>query len=142
MLTSTLTIKTTMNDLKLLDELVDDVSTAEKWSDRLSNQIRLVLEELVVNVIHYGHDDQDDVLHDIVITITSSDDKVVAEVVDTGKPFDPLAQAPTPNTSAAIEDRIIGGLGIHLMFKLTDEVAYCREDGFNKLTLTKHRKAE
>ena len=142
MLKCTLTIKTTMDDLELLDEFIDEVSVAEKWSDRLSSQIRLVLEELVVNVIHYGYDDQDDVLHDLVITIASGDDQVVAEVIDTGKPFNPLEQRPAPSTDVAIEDRTIGGLGIHLMFKLTDKVAYRRENDSNKLTLTKYREAK
>ena len=56
---------------------------------------------------------------------------------DRGIPFDPLAAAP-PDTAAPIAERRIGGLGIHVVRKLMDRVAYRRtEDGKNVLTLVK-----
>ena len=58
-------------------------------------------------------------------------------LADRGKLFDPTA-APDADTSAALEDRPIGGLGIHLVRTIMDEVEYRRQDGQNVLTMTKH----
>jgi anti-sigma regulatory factor (Ser/Thr protein kinase) len=45
---------------------------------------------------------------------------------DEGRPFDPLAQA-APDVTASAEDRPIGGLGLHLIRQLCDELHYERD---------------
>ncbi len=55
---------------------------------------------------------------------------------DDGRPFDWLARA-DPDTSAPLERRSIGGLGILLVKKLTDAQSYERVRGRNRLTLRK-----
>jgi anti-sigma regulatory factor (Ser/Thr protein kinase) len=57
-------------------------------------------------------------------------------VTDDGHPFNPL-ELPEPNTHLPVEDRPIGGLGIHLLKKMSDRMAYARTDGKNRLTLRK-----
>ncbi len=139
MTTTRVTLKSRAEDLDLLDDILDKVSESESWDDRLTNQLRLVLEELIVNVINYAYDDLDDSLHDIELSIDSNPEQVVIELADDGKPFDPLKDAPSPDLKADVEFRPVGGLGIHLVFKLTDSVAYVREEGINRLTVTKRR---
>ena len=63
---------------------------------------------------------------------------LIAVLQDDGKPFNPLLEAPAAILEGSIEDRPIGGLGIHFMRTLMDEVAYQREEGHNRLTLIKH----
>ena len=58
------------------------------------------------------------------------------EVADDGRAFDPL-QTPELDMSAPMEERARGGLGIYLVRKTMDAVAYRREDGRNVVTLTK-----
>ena len=53
-------------------------------------------------------------------------------IEDDGPEYDPLARA-TPDTEAALEDRDIGGLGVHLVRQLTQEARYQREGGINRL---------
>ena len=53
---------------------------------------------------------------------------------DDGKPYNPLLHV-DPDTHAAIEDRPIGGLGLVVLKRLSDRVAYSRENGRNVLTL-------
>ena len=60
-------------------------------------------------------------------------------IADDGRPFDPLTEAPEPDLESAIEDRPIGGLGVHLVRTMMDEVRYRREEGKNRLTLVKRR---
>jgi len=58
------------------------------------------------------------------------------EVIDDGRAFNPL-EVPAPDLSLAMRDRPIGGLGIHLLRELADEVKYERRDGTNRFLLTK-----
>ena len=59
------------------------------------------------------------------------------EIADDGKAFDPL-QAPEPDLSASAKERARGNLGIWLVRKTMDTVAYQRENGRNVVTLVKH----
>ncbi|TAJ73450.1 MAG: ATP-binding protein [Phenylobacterium sp.] len=62
--------------------------------------------------------------------------QVTMRITDDGVAFDPLAAAP-PDTSLSIEDREIGGLGIHLVRKLMDQVDYERSGKHNRLQFSK-----
>jgi len=61
------------------------------------------------------------------------DKELIATVSDDGKAFNPLEQSP-PDIHAPLEDRKIGGLGIHLLRTLMEKVEYRRDDGRNHLT--------
>ncbi len=58
-------------------------------------------------------------------------------IIDDGKAFDPR-DAKAPDTTAALMDRQLGGLGIHLVRNLMDHIEYRREGGRNHLTLTRN----
>lgn len=138
----TLKLKTTLADLSVLDEALTEVADADDWPEKITTQLRLVLEELVVNIIHYGHEDEEgDVLHDIEVVLVADAQMVAVEIIDDGKPFDPLQDAHVPDVDLDIEDRPIGGLGIHLVQKLTDKVEYSREQNLNKLRIEKYKNA-
>jgi len=96
--------------------------------------VTLAIEELVTNCIKYGYDDADAHTIDIELSVDAS--KLTMVVADDGHPFNPLAATP-PDLSLAIEDRPIGGLGIHMLRELTDEMTYERRDGANRVTLIK-----
>ena len=94
----------------------------------------LVIEELVTNTIKYGYDDSG--AHRIFVDVAFQAGRLRIEVRDQGHAFDPLAQE-APDLSLAAEDRPIGGLGIHLVRQMTDEVHYERRDGENVVTAMK-----
>ncbi len=119
---------------RILDA-VEEFGTRENWQPELLFRVKLVLEELGLNVVHYGGAPGN--VPDIQITVTSSSDVLEIGISDNGLPFDPLNDAPPPDLTSAIEDRPIGGLGIHLVLTMMDEISYRREDGRNHLTLTK-----
>lgn len=95
-------------------------------------QAELVFEEMVTNVIRYGHDD--DELHTVDVTVRINDDDVVMVVSDDGRPFNPL-ERPDPALPASIADAQVGGLGIMLVRKAAREMSYARTDGRNHLTV-------
>lgn len=125
------------NRLSEITPLADRVSAfcaACGVNESVTFRINLALEELLTNTIKYGYADQS--THEIVIELQYSGDGVTVEIVDDGKPFD-LTQAPTPDLDAPIEQRAIGGLGLHFVRTMMDEVRYCRDGGRNRVTLVK-----
>jgi len=65
------------------------------------------------------------------------DGRLTITVKDRGTPFDPTKQAAV-DVDAGLEERTIGGLGIHLVISIMDTVAYRRTtDGYNEMTLIK-----
>ena len=103
-------------------------------SESVAFRINLAIEELLTNTIKYGYADQG--AHEIVIELQQSGDRVTVEIVDDGKPFD-LTQVPTPDLDAPVEQRAIGGLGLHFVRTMMDEVRYCRDGSRNRVTLVK-----
>ena len=113
---------------------------AEAWlarqqaSAEATYLVSLAIEELVTNCVKYGYADPAGHTIDIVLAVV--DGTLRMEVVDDGRAFNPL-EAPKPDLSLTIEDRPIGGLGLHLLRELSDTVSYERRDGTNRLVLTK-----
>jgi anti-sigma regulatory factor (Ser/Thr protein kinase) len=93
--------------------------------------LQLALEEAVMNIGSYAYETPPG---ELLVRVTTSDDRFVTELIDEGVPFDPMAMD-TPNLKAELDERRIGGLGIFLLRKVMDEVHYRREDGRNILTL-------
>ncbi|MDE0391945.1 MAG: ATP-binding protein [Rhodospirillales bacterium] len=133
----TLNMEAQLTEIERIHAAVKILSQAEGWPPELLFQIELVLEEIGTNIIKYGQDGDRET--DINITLTSDSTSLRLEIVDSGKPFDPFAEAPPPDLDSPIPDRPIGGLGVHLVQELMDESYYRREDGMNKVTLIKHK---
>ena len=68
------------------------------------------------------------------MSLIHSGDHLDLVLVDDGDPFDPFT-APVPDLAASIEERDIGGLGVHLVRTLATRFAYERADGRNVVTL-------
>ena len=127
------------DELDRIASEVNDLGEREGWPESMTYRVHLVLEELGLNIINYGYEDGDRDNHQIEITLKSGPDSLTIDIVDDGRQFNPLSQAPIPDTGATMEDRPIGGLGVHLVKALMDEMHYRREKGKNHLTLVTHR---
>ena len=132
-----LCIESDLGELERLHDAVAELGEAGDWPPDLVYQVDLVLEELIVNTVNYGYDD--DARHEIEVMLTSDEDAFTVEIIDDGQAFNPLNDAPEPDLDARIEDRPIGGLGVHLMRVMMDEVHYRRKKNKNHLTLIKRR---
>ena len=130
-----LNLKTSLDELERITAAVEDLGEQEDWPPAFTFRVNLVLEELGINIINHGYDDG---IHEFDITLTSDANTLTIEISDDGRPFDPLHDAPDPNTAASLEERSVGGLGIHLVRTMMDELHYRREQGRNYLTLTTH----
>ena len=94
----------------------------------------LVLEEHLTNVMAYAYEAGRE--HEIVVRLEASDAELVIEVEDDGQAFDPT-QAPEADTSLPLDQRPIGGLGIHFIRHCMDEVRYQRRANRNVLRMVK-----
>ena len=76
---ASLTVTTTRDELKNIASFVEDMGVREDWPFELVFKVNLVLEELGLNIMDYGHDEG---IHEIDIFVTSEEDAVTIEVVD------------------------------------------------------------
>jgi anti-sigma regulatory factor (Ser/Thr protein kinase) len=126
-------------DRELLPSLfaaIDDVLARAGIAHALAHDVRLVSEEVVCNAIEHGQ--QPDSEYEITLEIAIHDDRVTLCFRDDGEPFDPLSQPP-PDLEADIGERPIGGLGVHLVRTLADEIAYTRDADRNVLRVVLRR---
>ena len=125
------------NDLAELGRLLDDVEaycSARDVPHEVIRGLAVALDELITNTVTHGYPDGRD--HDIELHLDVTDSGLSAEVIDDASAFNPL-EHPVPDTTLPAEQRPIGGLGIHLVRNLMDEVAYERRDGRNHVRLVK-----
>lgn len=92
-------------------------------------RIMIAFDEVLSNIAHHGGGT-------LSVAIAADDRRLTASIADDGPPFDPLARD-APDTDLGIDDRAIGGLGIHLVREMMDDVAYAREKGWNRLIFSK-----
>ena len=129
-------VKSDREELNGITSAVEAFSVEEDWSSDLLFRINLVIEELVLNIMDYGYDDD---FHEIEINLKSDSQAVTVDILDEGRAFDPLKDAPVPDVNAPLEERAVGGLGVHLARTMMDELTYHREDSRNHLQLIKRR---
>lgn len=133
----TLKIGGSTAELERINAAVEELAETEGWPPDLVFQTTLVLEELEVNIMNYAFGEDESVQSQIVLR--SEPDRLTIEISDGGKAFNPLEDATEPDLDASLEERKVGGLGIHFVRTLMDEVSYRRENGRNRLTLVKRR---
>jgi len=107
--------------------------------DHIRLKMHVVIDELLMNIISYAY--LDDESHDICIKVELSADRLKVSMVDDGIPFNPLG-IETPDTELSLEEREIGGLGIHLIRKMMDRVSYRRSIEKNVISVVKFLEAD
>jgi anti-sigma regulatory factor (Ser/Thr protein kinase) len=122
-------------EISRLAALAESFGQAQGLSDDDVMAINLVLDEVITNVIDYGFEGVDGE-PEIRLTLTLEGDELTIQVEDNGRAFDPLQAAP-PDLEAPLEDRPVGGLGIHLVRSVMNTVEYDRRGGRNVLTMHK-----
>lgn len=123
-----------------IEEIGRLVSFLEELSQKLdlsvetAFNIHLALEEAITNVIMYAYPKDEE--HVIELAVHNTDNELIFEIIDEGVEFDPTLH-PDADTTLALDERPIGGLGIFLIRRIMQKVEYRREDGRNILTLVK-----
>ena len=129
-----LTIANRLEQLEGVAAQIDAFCAVHRISSDIAYALNLALDEVLTNVISYAYAGSAE--HEIEVRLRRRPGLVVAEVEDDGRAFNPL-DVPPPDLDAPIEDRPIGGLGLHIVRAMMDRVEYRRQAGHNVLTLTK-----
>jgi len=129
-----LTAKNDLSELGRLNEFLSRFWAENRLPEELALDTGVALEEVFANVVLYGY--KDGATHEILVRVAVEDGEVVLMVEDDGIAFNPL-EVPPADTSLAVEERSVGGLGIHLVRSLMSEVEYARENGRNRLEMRK-----
>ena len=129
-----LVLKNSVDQISLLPAFVQEAVKASKLNSELEGSLNLALEEAVTNVVLYAYPEGTE--GDVIVDAAVTDKALTFTITDTGKPFDPTAR-PDVDINAGVEDRPIGGLGIHLVRQIMDDVRYERRGNKNVLIITK-----
>ena len=135
-----MTIKRTYqfkNHVSELDRLIgelEDFGKKKNISKKCQQQIQLAIEEHFINIVLHGYADEDEHIIDIRLACENNVAEITIE--DDGVPFNPLELSP-PDTTLPLEERKIGGLGIHLARQCMDDITYQRKKNKNILWLKK-----
>lgn len=128
-------LKNNLTEIGRMSETVDEFCASNKLPPDTGFALILSLEEVLTNIIKYAYDDNDE--HLILVRLYIKRGRVCIEVEDDGKPFNPLEVEP-PDIHMPIDERPIGGLGIHLVKNHMDSLEYRRNGNMNSLVMIKN----
>ncbi len=121
-------------EIARVTSLIESFGERHQLPETIVFYMKLAFDELLTNIISYGF--LDGGRHKITALIRLEGNALEAEIIDDGIAFDPLAR-PAPDTSLAVEEREIGGLGIHFIRTVMDAVDYHRSNGRNHFKMIK-----
>ncbi len=127
-------LKNDLSELETLCQHLNKFGRDAKLSEACITDVNICLDELFTNIVFYGFKDK--LEHITRFQLHLSDNELTVIIEDEGVAFNPLAKK-DPEIPDDLKDVKIGGLGIHIVRKLMDDLHYERKNGKNILTLKK-----
>lgn len=128
-----LTVAGSLEEIPRIAAEVEAFGSRAGLAQAVVDAVNLALDELVTNVIHYsGASAQGG----IAVTLTMADSGLHVDLSDDGRAFDPFNR-PEPDLTSGLDERPVGGLGIHFVRTMMDEATYRRSHGRNLIHLVK-----
>ncbi len=134
-LRKTLVLPNDTQEVPRLNDFVAEVCEAVGLDSIVAMQVKLAIEEAVVNVMKYAY--PQGTRGDVTIEAVSNDVRLKFTIIDSGKPFDPTV-LPEVDTTLPAKERRIGGLGIHIVRQFMDSINYERSGNLNILAIRKN----
>lgn len=125
-----LTLSNQLSEIRRFGFAVAEFLDDEGVRPAIAHRVKLVIEELVVNVIQHAFDDGGK--HVILLDVRTEPGGVLVTVEDDGKPFDPR-QAHSPPLGELLEAGKRGGLGVTIIKKIARDLSYEHVDGKNRV---------
>ena len=122
-----------LEEVSRLSDAVKCFCESHALSPRVVYTVNLGLEEVLTNIVKYGYGEGASRRIDVSLTLDDTDLSVI--FTDDGMAFNPLA-APPPDLSVRLQDRVVGGLGLHILRKMMDIIDYRREGNKNILRMS------
>ena len=132
-----LKISSVTENLEIIREFINNIATKAGFSEENVDQIELAVDEACTNVIKHAYHYSTKRMLDISVFIDPEKMEII--IIDKGAGFNPN-RLPVPDLEKYMRDAKVGGLGIHLMRTLMDEVNFSINPGKkNQVSLVKYR---
>jgi anti-sigma regulatory factor (Ser/Thr protein kinase) len=135
MVSQKLIINNNIDQLEKLQLFIETVSDEWSLGPNVTFELNLILEEYVTNLINYGYSDDQE--HLISLELELNGPELRIEVLDDAGPFDLTETPENQEIDKSASERVIGGLGIHFIKTLSDQMNYHSSEGKNRLVITK-----
>jgi serine phosphatase RsbU (regulator of sigma subunit)/ABC-type amino acid transport substrate-binding protein/anti-sigma regulatory factor (Ser/Thr protein kinase) len=129
-----ITIKNGLPAIEQVKERFDSFADVHNIDVSIRRKMYIVFDEFLNNIISYAYNDNHE--HNIDINVKLIKNHLAVTIIDDGIPFDPFSSK-SPDTDSSLDEREIGGLGIHLVRNMMDKVSYQRKDDKNIVKLIK-----
>jgi serine/threonine-protein kinase RsbW len=129
-----MTIGTEPGELAKVNARFAEFADAHALPAPIRRSMNVALDELLHNTLAYGFAGRDG--GEVLIDVELRTDRLSVTLTDDGAPFNPFGLA-APDTALPMEERPVGGLGIHLVRRMMDDASYHRRDDRNVVTLAK-----
>jgi serine/threonine-protein kinase RsbW len=129
-----LNVAADLQNLVRIRDFVEHTAVLLDVNPSIIPNLQLAVDEAVTNIILHGYQGQGG---QVEILIERKLDDIVISLRDHAPPFDPTRVA-TPDLTAPLAERLPGGLGLHLIRQIVDQMSYrFTEAGSNELILVK-----
>lgn len=128
---ASLLIRNDLDELSRLAEWVADCGQVHSLPEKIAQYVDLCSAEAVTNIMTHGFTDS--AAHEIAVRLMQQGEDIVLDIEDDGVAYDPTTAAPP--APATLENDRIGGWGIRIVRRFSDEVRYRRRGNRNCLTL-------
>jgi anti-sigma regulatory factor (Ser/Thr protein kinase) len=135
-----LTVPGTIDSLGKIAEYVKLAAQVANLESKAAYKLRLAVDEIATNIITHGYEEAG-LTGLLAISVDIDDSCLILAIEDTAILFDPRQKAALlkEDLSQILEERAIGGLGIHLVLDSVDEFRYQRLANGNRNILVMHR---
>jgi len=120
-------------NISVVANFLESYCQLSQISEDVIHDLKLISEEILSNIINYGNCQ----IPEIEVFLGHNDQDILFEVIDIGKPFNPLEDAKDPELGLCAEDVAIGGLGVFLVRELSDYQSYQRDGEKNRFCILK-----
>jgi serine/threonine-protein kinase RsbW len=130
-----ITVPATLDSLAAISDFITDGTARAGLDDRAAWQVQLAIDEAATNIIQHGYEGTTG--GNIQLSWHVDGNQFVVMLRDHGRGFNP-DDVPAPDITSPLEERQAGGLGLYIMSRLMDAVAFeFNQQQGNLLTMTK-----
>ncbi len=130
-----ITLRNDLAESSRLSRFVEAFAAEHHVAADEAARLQVILEELLTNVVKYGYEGASR-QGSVSVVLALDGDRLTIEFDDDGVAFDPLTHQ-APDLQLSVEDRPVGGLGLHILRSLADEAHYRRDGDHNRLSLVR-----
>ena len=128
-----LTLARSIDELDKIFRFSTQFFAKQKIPENIEYSVNLALEEVFTNCVKYNPNGDGN----ITLAMDIAKNRIVIEIIDAGEEFD-ISQLPEVNTNKPLKERKVGGLGIHLIKQMMDDIEYYYRNGKNHIIIIKN----